>query len=120
MKKKGIYLGVLVMVLVFGMTVIGCDIPDEENIIGEWKKPGYTLTFKSENTVVIWTTAWGTNISTYGLNGKTLEITDSKGDSYTGAFIFERVDQESKMIISGFNAPLGSNLYNINGIYTKK
>jgi len=121
MKNKVLYyLGILVM-LVFGMLVVGCDTPDEGNIIiGEWYKPGDTLTFKSDNTVAIWTTSYGTKISTYRLDGKILEITDFYSNNYTGTVSFERVDQKSSMFISGFKAPVGSNLFTINGTYTKR
>ena len=125
MKNKKIGLGILVMVLVFGMMVLGCDIPEEpeepeeDQIIGVWEDIWLTsLNFKSDGTVAIWVTGWGTNTFSYELNGKTLVFTDNDGNNNSGTIKFETDDNRSKLLIlSGFSA--SGQFYFINRTYKK-
>ena len=125
MVNKKNWFGLLVMVLVLGMMIIGCDFPDEERIIGLWENyPMTNLSFKSDNTVAIWVTGWGTENYSYELYDKTLELTNKDGIKYTGNFKFDSEYKGSgqgsiyRLILSNFNA--GGHLYFINRTYTKK
>ena len=121
MSKKG-WLGMLIIVLAFGTMVIGCDIPDENSIIGFWEEypSGTTLNFKSDNTVVIKHINRSAKTWSYELIDKTLEISNSDGDSYTGNYKFDYSNQEKKLILSGFSATPGSDIDLLDGTYFKK
>jgi len=126
MEKRKNWLGMLIMVMVFGMMVISCDVPEDEKLIGVWKGlPGSTalfneLNFKSNNTVDIWTQARGTKTFSYKLDNNKLRLTDSDGDSNTGRVKFDYSGGESKIIISGFSVSIYHHLYSINGTYIKE
>jgi len=122
MAKKVNWLGILAMVLVFGMTVLGCDMPDQERLIGEWESyPMTNLEFKSDNTVDIWVTGWGTKTFSYEANNKKLTITDNNGNSYTGTISFlYKTNEKDKLTISGFNVPTLHHLSYMNRTYTSK
>jgi len=113
----------LVLVLVFGFVVIGCDIPepgDEERIIGEWDAwPMTNLKFHSDGTVDFWCTGWGTETYNYKLNNNILEITDFNGNSGTGTVRFETVDNIKTIRIYNFVSNIGHLAY-IERTYTRK
>jgi len=126
MEKRKIWLGMLIMLLAFGMMVISCEITsDDEKIIGVWEYKYYdftmrTLTFKSNNKVDIYSYTRGTKTFSYKLDGNKIKLTDSNGDSYTGRYKFDYSDGESKLIISGFSVSIHNHLYLINETYIKK
>jgi len=116
------WLGILVIVLVFGTIVIGCDIPDEDTIIGVWEEypVGTSLNFKADNTVIIKLVNWSERTYSYELNDKTLILTFNNEDSYTGNIQFDYSNKETKLVISGFSASPSSAVYYINRTYFKK
>ena len=120
MINKRFIWGKLVIVLALGMTVLGCDIPEEDQIIGVWEDLWLTsLNFKSDGSVAIWVTGWGTETFSYKLNGKTLVFTDNDENSNSGTIKFETNNNKSKLLIlSGFSA--SGQFSFINRTYTKK
>jgi len=113
--------GILVIMLVFGMTVIGCDIPEEEDsIIGNWVDTGMTsLKFNTDNTVDVWVVGWGTKTYNFEFDGKTLIITDFDGNSGSGTVRFETVNEQTKLTIYNFNGNIG-HLFFIERTYIKR
>ena len=125
MANKRFWLGMLVMVLVFGMTVVGCDIPEEEDrIIGRWVNWGRTvgLTFYSDGSMFVKITGYVEQNYSYELNGKILKITDKEGNSATGIVRFETVDKTTKLRISDLDRSGGitfGGLGYMNDTYTR-
>ncbi|GHU36456.1 hypothetical protein FACS1894172_19370 [Spirochaetia bacterium] len=76
MASKKIWLGMLVMVLVFGMAVVGCDLEDYNNpFVGTWVGSDGTAYFeKSSWTIDVYMGGVGLK-GTYTCNGNTATIT---------------------------------------------
>jgi hypothetical protein len=90
MVNKKIWLGILVMVLVFGMTVVGCDEADELN--GRWVNGTSILVFDSgdfESSPGGVRTSKGTYTVNNGL--LTQQVTHIHGDSYKNTTGYSRL-----------------------------
>jgi len=125
MKNRRNWLGILVILLVLGIMVIGCELPDEVKIVGVWEDWPVVqeLRFNSNNTGSISVMGRGTNTFSYELHGNTIEITGSNGVSYTGNFRidYDYSNKEDRLIISDVtNLPPLSALYFINSTLKKK
>jgi len=90
MTKKKNWLGMLVMVLVFGMAVAACDTPKDELDGTTWKASmnlgesgtiNYVLTFDSPNFTMKATSGGQTNTTsgTYTISGSTVTLTSTAG-----------------------------------------
>ena len=108
MANKKIWLGILVMALVFGMTVIGCDDGNDDgggggNLDGTWVATGLTLTLSGSDyslTGNMTSSGTYTRVSDgYGKGGLDLTFTETSpgSETYTGYY-----DSEDKIISAVF------------------
>ena len=87
MAKKKNWLGMLVIALVFGMTVVGCG---GSRLNGTWVQDGYgdrgvRLTFRGSNYELIDpTNRWNNHKGTFSLNGKKTELTLNQTHEHGG------------------------------------
>jgi hypothetical protein len=97
MNKRIFLLAILVMALVFGMTVVGCDDDPNSSKKDEldgttWKGAygGYNITLKFNSPNYTLTNSQGgaseTENGTYTISGSNVTLTKSSGSSATGTF----------------------------------
>jgi hypothetical protein len=95
MANKKFWLGILVMVLVFGMTVVGCDNDTQKDVLDgtTWRgklvtesgTTNYVLTFTSPNftnSMSFMTEVLSTSSGTYTISGNSVTLTYA-GSDYT-------------------------------------
>jgi hypothetical protein len=88
MAKKNLWLGILVMALVFGMTIVGCDndpTDGDSSIIGTWVGFG-GLEYKFNNNGSYESSQGGSvGTGTYSISGNNLTL-NFEGESLTGTY----------------------------------
>jgi len=125
MAKSKFWLGTLVLVL--GMTVLGCEEepePTKDNVVGTWKMSVggriYGLTFTNYGVLTYTDGVHMASNFDYTYNGTTLELSWS-GKKYSGKAIIEG----NKLTLSNFVEPNSLDAEGVlapipNGIYTRQ
>jgi len=97
MENKKFWLGILVLVLLFGMTVVGCDngttnggndtwsnVTSLSQVNGSWKAPSsYSGTMQGTNITVY----FNNYIVTFNATAQTISVSGSSTSFYSGADI---------------------------------
>ena len=93
MAKKILGIGILVIALVFGMTVVGCDNPtnngngQETGLIGTWVTlDGLEYRFNQDGTFEAYQLGEGTMAGSFSVEDNNLTLNVDEGPSFTGTF----------------------------------
>ena len=91
MAKKNLWLGIQVMALVFGMTVVGCDNDDSKSLdsklFGTWESQSTRYIFYRNGTYEYY---YNSNIinGTWSTHGSIITFTPEDRSSYSYTYIF--------------------------------